>query len=106
MKVEVEAMNSSIYRFDAEGESPIRQMLADAMERAVGARSERYLFEMAVPILVATGRAPDGARAEAMLVEQVGEALLDAFDLLGVDHDRAYEAFHAILKQLHEFLKI
>jgi len=97
---------SSLYRFDAEGESPIRRMLADAMERAVGARSERYLFEIAAPILVATGRAPDLDRAETLLTEQVGEALLDAFDLLGVDHDRAYESFHAILRQLHEFLKI
>ncbi|OGG56467.1 MAG: hypothetical protein A3F84_19475 [Candidatus Handelsmanbacteria bacterium RIFCSPLOWO2_12_FULL_64_10] len=99
-------MNNSLYRFDAEGESPIRRMLADAMERAVGARSERYLFEIAAPILVATGRAPDLARAEALLIEQVGEALLDAFDLLGVDHDRSYERFHKILKQLHEFLKV
>ncbi|MSS73685.1 MAG: hypothetical protein EXS64_19690 [Candidatus Latescibacteria bacterium] len=99
-------MESSIYRFDAEGESPIRRMLASAMERAVGARSERYLFEVAAPVLVSTGRAPDVARAEAMLTGQVGEALLEAFDLLGVDHDRAYESFHAILKQLHEFLKV
>lgn len=99
-------MSSNLYSFDAEGESPIRRMLADAMERAVGARSERYLFEIAAPILVATGRVPDLARAEALLTEQVGEALLDAFDLLGVDHDRAYESFHAILKQLYEFLKV
>jgi hypothetical protein len=99
-------MENSIYRFDAEEESSIRRMLADAMERAVGARSERYLFEIAAPILVATARAPDLARAEALLAEQVGEALLDAFDLLGVDHDRAYESFHAILRQLHEFLKV
>lgn len=99
-------MENSIYRFDAEGESPIRRMLADAMERAVGARSERYLFEIAAPVLVATGRAPDVARAEALLTEQVGDALLDAFDLLGVDHDRAYESFHEILRHLHEFLKI
>jgi len=99
-------MEEGLYRFDAEGESPIRQMLADAMERAVGARDDRYLLEVAAPILVATGRAPDAARAQALLVDRVGEDMLDAFDLLGVDHDRAYERFHEILRQLHEFLKI
>lgn len=97
---------SDLYRFDAEGEGPVRKMLADAMERTVGARIEQYLFDVAGPVLVATGRAPDVRQARAMLEDEVGDALLDAFDLLGVDHDRAYEKFHGILEQLYGFLKI
>lgn len=98
--------NNDLYRFDAEGESPVRQMLADAMERTVGARGEQYLYEVAAPVLVATGRAPDVPRARAALDAEVGDALMDAFDLMGVDHDRAYERFHEILSQLYEFLKV
>ena len=98
--------NDDLYRFDAEGESPVRRMLADAMERTVGARSERYLYEVAAPVLVATGRASDVPRAEEALHAQVGDALFDAFDLLGMDHDRAYERFHEILRQLYEYLKV
>ncbi len=98
--------NEDLYRFDAEGESPVRQMLADAMERAVGARSERYLYEVAAAALVATGRASDVPRAEEVLNAQMGEALFEAFDLLGVDHDRAYARFHEILRQLYEYLKV
>ncbi len=98
--------NEDLYRFDAEGESPVRQMLADAMERTVGARSERYLYEVAAAALVATGRAPDVPDAEAMLDAETGDSLMEAFDLLGVDHDRAYARFHEILRQLYEYLKV
>lgn len=97
---------SDIYRFDAEGDHPIRAMLADAMERTVGARSERYVYEVAAPVLVAKGRAKDVPAAEAMLNREVGDALLDAFDLLGTDHDGAYREFQRILRQVQEYLRI
>lgn len=95
-----------LYRFDAEGQGPVRKMLADAMERTVGARADQYLFDVAGPVLVATKRALDVQQARAMLEEEVGDALLEAFDLLGVDHDRAYEEFHGILERLYGFLRI
>ena len=96
----------NIYRFDEGGKDPIRALLADAMERAVGARSERFLFDVAAPVLVAKARARDIPQAEAMLTEEVGDDLLEAFDLLGVDHDRAYEMFQAILRRVHVFLNV
>ena len=95
-----------IYRFDAEGDDPIRAMLADAMERTVGARSERYLYEVAGPVLVGQGKAKDVPAAEAMLNLEVGDALLDAFDLIGADHDGAYREFQRILRQLQDYLRI